>query len=107
MGEYLFRKHHSGEDNLWLVKPAALTHSKGMTVTDDLNLVLKLGQSVSKMSDRCIVSKYVADCMTFRGFKFDMRWVLVVRSFEPLSVYLYRPFWIRVAKEKFNVGKRR
>lgn len=97
----------TGEDNIWIVKPAALTHSKGMTVGNNLDLGLKLGENVVGVSDRAVAAKYIGDTMKFRGRKFDMRWVLVVQSFEPLKVVLYKHFWVRIAKKELTLDKRR
>lgn len=106
-GEYMYRKYYSNENNLWLLKPSNLAHSSGMVLTDSLNLILKNAEHIKGVNENCIVSKYIDRCLTFRNCKFDMRWVIVIRSFEPLEVYVYKHFWVRVAKNDFTADKRR
>lgn len=106
-GEFLYRKFYSKENNLWLIKPSNLAHGANMILTDSLNLVLKNAEHIKGLNENAIVSKYIDNCLKFRGCKFDLRWVVVVASFEPLQVYVYRHFWIRVAKNDFTTDKRR
>lgn len=106
-GEFLFRKFYSKENNLWLIKPSNLAHSANMVVTDSLDLVLKNAEHIRGINENAIASKYIERCMRFRKCKFDMRWVVVVSSFEPLEVYVYRHFWVRVSKNEFTTDKRR
>ena len=106
-GEFLYRKFYSNENNLWLIKPSNMAHSANMILTDSLNLLLKSAEHIKGINENAIASKYIERCMRFRNRKFDMRWVVVVNSFDPLQVYLYRHFWIRVAKNDYNIDKRR
>lgn len=106
-GEFLYRKYFSSENNLWLIKPSNLAQSSNMVLTDSLNLLLKSSEHIKGVNENAIASKYIEDCMTFRNCKFDMRWVLVVPSFDPLQIYIYQHFWVRVSKNDYNLDKRR
>lgn len=78
-----------------------------MILTDSLNLILKNAEHIKGINENAIVSKYIDRCLRFRKAKFDMRWVVVVNSFEPLEVYVYKHFWLRVAKNDYTTDKRR
>ena len=38
--------------------------------------------------------------------KVDFRFIIVVKSFDPLEIYLYEKFWIRSANKDFNLDER-
>jgi tubulin--tyrosine ligase-like protein 12 len=106
-GEYLYRKYYSKQNNLWLIKPSNMAHSSNMILSDSLNLVLKNAEHIKGINENAIASKYIERCLTFRKCKFDMRWVVVVNNFEPLEVYVYKHFWLRVSKNDYTRDKRR
>lgn len=54
-----------------------------------------------------IVSKYVENPIRFRGSKFDMRFFVLIRSIEPLEVYVHDLFLLNVARNDFTLDKRR
>ena len=54
-----------------------------------------------------ILSKYVDRPLRFRGAKFDLRFYVMVRSIEPLEVYVHEYFRTRIAKNDYTLDKRR
>lgn len=106
-GEFLYRKYYSNEDNLWLIKPSNLAHSENMILSDSLNLLLKNAETIQNMNENSLASKYIHSPLKYENYKFDTRWVVVVRSFDPLEVYLFCPFWVRISKNDFTTDKRR
>jgi tubulin--tyrosine ligase-like protein 12 len=40
----------------------------------------------------------------YEGRKFDLRYVLIIKSAEPLVCYVYNFFWIRLANEQFALN---
>lgn len=51
-----------------------------------------------------VVSKYLEDPVLFRReevgmVKFDIRYMVLLRSVEPLRLYAYNVFWLRFANK--------
>jgi tubulin--tyrosine ligase-like protein 12 len=92
-------------DNHWIVKPWNLARGLDMHVTKSLHHILKLQFSGPK-----IVQKYLEDPVLFDRpeigrVKFDIRYILLLSSVEPLKVYAYDRFWLRFANQKFELNK--
>jgi len=97
LGDYFERKH-AHEDNTWILKPVALARSMNISITQSLPCIIRhreLGERV--------VSKYVHQPLLFRGRKFDMRYTVVVKSFEPLELYVAEEKYARVANKEFSL----
>jgi hypothetical protein len=86
--------------SLWIRKPAASARGIGIKVIDRLSV---------GTSSKCIVQKYVIDPLLINGFKFDLRFYVVVASLDPLRVYLYENGLVRFATSKYaeNLSNRR
>jgi hypothetical protein len=53
-----------------------------------------------------VVQKYLKNPALIDGHKFDFRiYVLVTSVVEPLTVFLYKDGLVRLASEKYNIGK--
>ena len=101
VGKYLLNK--SGNlPNFWITKPTSMARSIDMAVSDNLDLVLRMGETGPK-----IASSYLASPLRFRGSKFDLRFYVLVKSVEPFEVYVHESFHIRVSKNDFSMDKRR
>lgn len=101
LGEFLFNKTHES-NNFWIAKPPNLARSINMAISDNLDVLVRLGET-----GPYIVSKYVERPLKFRGSKFDFRFYVMVRSMEPLEVYVHDIFYVRKAKNDFTLDKRR
>jgi tubulin--tyrosine ligase-like protein 12 len=50
-----------------------------------------------------IASQYLSRPALYKGRKFDLRYIIMVRSLQPLEMYVYRMFWIRAANKPFSL----
>ena len=53
----------------------------------------------------CIVSKYVSKPHLLRGYKYDLRLYVLVTSFDPLKIYLFRDGLVRLATVPYSTSK--
>lgn len=79
----------------WIVKPRAGGQGNGIfLITDPCDLPPK-GQFV--------VSRYIDNPMLIQGLKFDLRIYVLVTSFRPLRVYVYREGLCRFATKAYSM----
>ena len=99
-------REDQGLDNHWIVKPWNLARGLDMHVSKSLSQILK--HSLAGVPK--IVQKYLHHPVLFERpeigkVKFDIRYILLLRSIKPLKVYAYNRFWLRLANEKFELNK--
>lgn len=98
------RREKRGDDNHWIVKPWNLARNLDHTITNNLNHILRLPATGPK-----IAQKYLTNPVLFRrtdieaDVKFDLRFIVMLLSVQPLKVAVYKRFWIRFANEPFDL----
>jgi len=97
VGDFLMREW-DGRNNIWIVKPSDGTRSKGHIVTDSL---LRIIRSLDTKSSR-VAQKYIESPLLWKGRKFDIRFIILLRNTDPLEIYIYDRFWVRVANELYH-----
>uniref|UniRef100_A0AAX7TCZ0 Tubulin--tyrosine ligase-like protein 12 SET-like domain-containing protein n=1 Tax=Astatotilapia calliptera TaxID=8154 RepID=A0AAX7TCZ0_ASTCA len=93
-----FIKHYQqqrGEDNHWICKPWNLARGLDTHITNNLDYIIRQRESTPK-----VVCKYLEDPVLFNReevgmVKFDIRYMLMLRSVQPLRLYAYNVFWLR------------
>lgn len=73
------------------MKPANLSRGRGIYLVDDVTQV--------NVEETSVVSKYIMNPLLINGHKFDLRIYVLVTSFEPLRVYVYKEGLARFATE--------
>ena len=91
VGEYR-KREEEGLDNLWILKPPNMARSMDMIITDNLPLLIRAMETGPKL-----VQKYIERPVLRRGMKVDFRYMVFVKSIAPLTIFLYKHFWIRSA----------
>ncbi|KEH37583.1 putative tubulin-tyrosine ligase/Tubulin polyglutamylase, leucine-rich repeat domain, L [Medicago truncatula] len=99
IGDYYVRKRE-GLDNLWILKPWNMARTIDTTVTDNLPAIIRLMETGPK-----ICQKYIEQPALFQGKKFDLRYVVLVRSMHPLEIFLSDCFWVRIANNQYSLAK--
>ncbi|CAN2387258.1 Tubulin--tyrosine ligase-like protein 12 [Pristimantis euphronides] len=100
---YFKQREERGEDNHWICKPWNLARSLDTHVTTNLSYIIRQRESTPK-----VVSKYIENPVLFYRddvgmVKFDIRYVVLLRSVRPLKVYAYNVFWLRFANRPFTL----
>ncbi|XP_054161417.1 tubulin--tyrosine ligase-like protein 12 [Oppia nitens] len=92
-------------NNLWIIKPWNLARSLDTVITDDLNCIIRLRNTIPK-----VVCKYITEPVLFQRsdlnnalVKFDIRYIVLLRSISPLEVYVYKYFWLRFSNKAFSL----
>ncbi|KAM3301257.1 hypothetical protein P3S67_015758 [Capsicum chacoense] len=62
------------------------------TITSNLSAIIRLMETGPKISQ-----KYIEHPALFEGRKFDLRYIVLVRSMNPLEIFLAEVFWVRLA----------
>ncbi|KAL5219467.1 hypothetical protein ABZP36_020151 [Zizania latifolia] len=99
IGDYCVRKG-DGLDNLWIMKPWNMARTIDTTVTGDLSAIIRLMETGPK-----ICQKYIESPALFQGRKFDLRYIVLVRSICPLEIFLSDVFWVRLANNQYTLEK--
>jgi len=83
---------------LFILKPWNLGRSLDSAVADSLPQALQLAQTCPK-----IASEYIHEIATVNGKKFDVRYRLMVRSWEPLEVFRWVHWGLRVSNHEYSL----
>jgi hypothetical protein len=78
--------------NMWIVKPKNSARGSGVRILKNL----------SDLPKECIVSKYLDNPHLINNKKYDLRIYVLVTSYLPLKIYLYREGLVRFASEEYN-----
>lgn len=96
-------RQQRGEDNHWICKPWNLARGLDTHITNNLDYIIRQRESTPK-----VVCKYIEDPVLFYReevgmVKFDIRYMLMLRSVQPLRLYAYNVFWLRFANRPFSL----
>lgn len=96
-----YQREARAEDNLWIIKPPNMARSMDMIISDNLPALIKSMETGPK-----IAQKYISNPVLRQGRKVDLRYVLLVKSVKPLSLFLYKHFWIRSSNNPYTTDSR-
>ncbi|XP_039144964.1 tubulin--tyrosine ligase-like protein 12 [Dioscorea cayenensis subsp. rotundata] len=94
------KRHRERRDNLWILKPWNMARTIDTTVTGDISAIIRLMETGPK-----ICQKYIERPALFRGKKFDLRYIVLVRSMSPVEVFLADVFWVRLANNPYTLER--
>ncbi|XP_051748307.1 tubulin--tyrosine ligase-like protein 12 isoform X3 [Ctenopharyngodon idella] len=97
------QRQERGLENHWICKPWNLARGLDTHITNNLSYIIRQRESTPK-----VVSKYLEDPVLFHRdevgmVKFDIRYMVLLRSVEPLRLYAYDVFWLRFANKPFSL----
>ncbi|XP_005101996.1 tubulin--tyrosine ligase-like protein 12 [Aplysia californica] len=101
---YFQHREEKGEDNHWICKPWNLARGLDMYITKSLDQIVRLPDAGPK-----VACKYIEDpVLYFREdvggkVKFDIRYIVLLSSAEPLKLFAYKVFWLRFANKPYSL----
>lgn len=99
IGDYFVREEE-GRNNLWIMKPWNMARTIDTSITDYLPALIRLAETGPK-----ICQKYVEHPALFQGKKFDLRYIVLLRSLQPFEIFLSDVFWTRISNNKYTLEK--
>ncbi|CAH2079500.1 unnamed protein product [Thlaspi arvense] len=99
IGEYCVRKRDH-LNNLWILKPWNMARTIDTSITDNLSAIIRMMETGPK-----ICQKYIEHPALFNGKKFDLRYIVLLRSIDPLEIYLTDIFWVRLSNNPYSLEK--
>ena len=76
------------------MKPANSSRGRGIHIIDDLNEL--------NVDETSVISLYIGNPLLINSHKFDLRIYVIVTSYEPLRVYVYKEGLARFASESYS-----
>ena len=74
-----------------------MSRGRGIYLIEDVNEI--------SVEDTSVISRYISNPLLINGHKFDLRLYVVVTSFEPLRIYIYKEGLARFASEQYIGSK--
>jgi len=97
------KREQRGEDNHWIVKPWNLARSLDTQVSRNISHILRLPFSGPKIAQKYLDNPVLFHRPEIGMVKFDIRYIILLRSTNPLKVYAYNRFWLRFANIAFSL----
>jgi len=75
---------------------------KGINLLNSLELKEELRNDSKDFQEQYVIQKYIANPFLINGFKHTLRLYILVTSFEPLRIYLYKNGIVKFATAEFD-----
>lgn len=94
-------------DNHWIIKPWNLARGLDMQITNNLEHILRLPTTGPKIAQKYVENPVLFDRNDVAGgaVKFDVRYVILLKSAQPLEAYVYRNFFLRFSNKEFSLDR--
>lgn len=80
------------KEYMWIIKPVASSRGRGIKLLTNINSIPK----------RCLISKYISNPYLINNKKFDLRLYVLITSYNPLKIYIYKEGLVRFASEEYD-----
>ncbi|KAL1524709.1 hypothetical protein AB1Y20_019593 [Prymnesium parvum] len=101
-----FKTHPPG--SIWIMKPTGSAQGKGIFLFNKLSQVTDWKKDYKWKGDKekevaaYVVQRYIENPQLIGGKKFDLRLYVLVTSYSPLTVYIYRAGFCRFSGYRYN-----
>ncbi len=95
--------------SVWIMKPIGKCQGKGIFLFNKLVQIAQWKNDFrwkpeNPQAEAYIVQKYIIDPLLIGGKKFDLRIYVLVTSYQPLTVYLYRTGFARFTHHRYTTN---
>ncbi len=90
----------NGGDNIWILKPGALSRGRGIKCIKTLSQVL---EHIDHKESKWVVQKYIENPLLILRRKFDVRLWVLVTSINPLRIWNYDSPYVRFSCKTYAV----
>eukprot|EP00440_Ansanella_granifera_P016875 gb/GFBE01018337.1/.p1 GENE.gb/GFBE01018337.1/~~gb/GFBE01018337.1/.p1 ORF type:complete len:480 (+),score=126.79 gb/GFBE01018337.1/:1-1440(+) len=118
-------KRQQASGAIWIMKPIGKSQGKGIFLFDKLSQISQWRQDPKwmrvqkegeqkgrkdddeeekKEAEPYVVQRYLSDPLLVGGKKFDLRLYVLVTSYNPLTVYMYRSGFARFSHARFSMN---
>eukprot|EP00033_Pygsuia_biforma_P002884 GCRY01003181.1.p1 GENE.GCRY01003181.1~~GCRY01003181.1.p1 ORF type:complete len:439 (-),score=70.47 GCRY01003181.1:32-1348(-) len=102
-----FKKHPG---TVWIMKPVGRAQGRGIFLFTKLNQISEWKKDTRWKADQpqaehYVVQRYLGNPYLVGGKKFDLRLYVLVASYSPLVVYVYRGGFARFTQSRFSMEK--
>lgn len=101
---YFQQRESRSLDNHWICKPWNLARGLDTHVTKNLDHILRLPSTGPKIAQKYIDTPVLYTRPGVGKVKFDIRYVVLLKSVEPLVAYAYTNFFLRFANKEFALN---
>ncbi|CAH0728524.1 unnamed protein product, partial [Brenthis ino] len=98
---YYMQRKKQVLDNHWICKPYNLARGLDTYITDNLDFLCRLPLSGPKIAQKYIENPVLFERPNVGQVKFDIRYVILLKSVNPTEVYIYNNFFLRFANKAF------
>lgn len=93
-------------DNHWIIKPFNLARSLDTHITNNLSQIVRLSQTGPKIAQKYVENPVLFDRPDSGGkVKFDVRYIILLTSVEPLVAHIYKNFFLRFSNIPFDMSE--
>lgn len=89
-------KAKEASKNFYILKPVSSSCGNGIKV-------INASMELPKNKKGYLASKYLSKPHLIKGYKYDMRIYVLVTSYDPLVIYMYKDGLVRFSTEKFSL----
>ena len=92
---------------MWIMKPIGKAQGKGIFIINKLAQIKKWSNNrwatmANGMKEAYVISRYIEEPLLIGGKKFDLRLYVLVTSYRPLKVYMYKDGFARFCNVKYS-----
>ncbi|KAG5347953.1 TTL12 protein, partial [Acromyrmex charruanus] len=101
---YFMQRANKDMDNHWICKPWNLARGLDTHITNNLYYILRLPCTGPKIVQKYIERPVLYNRSDINQVKFDVRYVVLLKSVKPLRAYAYANFFLRFANQPFALN---